>query len=90
MKKPGRRALIEETRKAVHDESTSMERFRALDKRSPAGLTNDRFHGLRPEHGKERRGRIRKLKAEIIRTVVTDRVTGGGGDDVIDAEFTEH
>ncbi len=80
-------SLIEETRKAVQEESTSAERFRQLASdlqqssqmiasaayRQTAGTESG---GRESEAGEYRQGGYRPRP--------------GGGDDVIDAEFTEH
>lgn len=81
--------MIEETRKAVQDESTTKERFQQLasdlqqaaqmisaEAYQQAGTGAERGTGAEERRGDDYRGGRRQPP--------------GGGDDVIDAEFTEH
>ncbi len=82
-------ALIEETRKAVEDESTILERFRELasDLRQASQMIASTAY-----RQTEARGREREFEAgggHYSQGGYGPR-PGGGGDDVIDAEFTEH
>ncbi len=82
-------ALIEETRKAVEDESTILERFRELasDLQQASQMIASTAY-----RQTEARGRERESEAgggHYSQGGYGPR-PGGGGDDVIDAEFTEH
>ncbi len=82
--------LIEETRKAVQDEGTTMERFRQLasDLRQAAQMIASIGHR---QAGTDADARAAGPEARPgDGTAGGFRPRGGGGEDVIDAEFTEH
>ena len=82
-------AMIEETRKAVQDESTYKRALSAACKRSPAGISDDRDRCLSANRGWRRAwGRPYEKREDDYGG--GQRPHRGGGDDVIDAEFTEH
>ncbi|MGC8491888.1 MAG: molecular chaperone DnaK [Syntrophobacteraceae bacterium] len=80
-------SLIEETRKAVQEESTSAERFRQLASDLQQSSQMIPSAAYRQTAGTESGGR--ESEAEEYRQGGY-RPRPGGGDDVIDAEFTEH
>ncbi len=81
-------ALIEETRKAVEDESTGMERFRQLssDLQQASQMAASLAYG---QTGAKETGREPAKGGDPWQGGFRPR-PGGGGEDVIDAEFTEH
>lgn len=80
-------SLIEETRKAVQEESTSAERFRQLAsdlQQSSQMIASAAYRQTAGSGGRESEAGAEEYRQGGYRP------SPGGGDDVIDAEFTEH